>query len=58
MEKIFLMGTPLHSQNKLSKFLETPIDFELFMNFLRDYSQTDHDRIMHQCFVHTPFFKD
>ncbi len=26
-------------REKLTKFLETPVDFEIFMNFLRDYSR-------------------
>ncbi len=35
-------------KDKLSKFLETPIDFELFMNFLRDYSR--HQKLFQLCF--------
>jgi hypothetical protein len=36
-------------QDKLAKFLETPIDFEIFMNFLRDYSQ--HQKLFQLCFA-------
>ena len=35
-------------KEKLSKFLETPIDFEMFMNFLRDYSR--HQKLFQLCF--------
>jgi hypothetical protein len=35
-------------REKLSKFLETPIDFEMFMNFLRDYSR--HQKLFQLCF--------
>jgi len=33
---------------KLSKFLKTTIDFEIFMNFLRDYSR--HQKLFQLCF--------
>ncbi len=36
-------------QDKLAKFLETPIDFEIFMNFLRDYSR--HQKLFQLCFA-------
>ncbi len=36
-------------RDKLLKFLETPIDFELFMNFLRDYSR--HQKLFQLCFI-------
>ncbi|MEI7725138.1 MAG: hypothetical protein WCK09_08535 [Bacteroidota bacterium] len=36
-------------RDKLSKFLETPVDFEIFMNFLRDYSR--HQKLFQLCFV-------
>ena len=35
-------------REKLSKFLETQIDFEMFMNFLRDYSR--HQKLFQLCF--------
>ncbi len=35
-------------RDKLSKFLETPVDFEIFMNFLRDYSR--HQKLFQLCF--------
>ena len=35
-------------RNKLAKFLETPVDFEIFMNFLRDYSR--HQKLFQLCF--------
>ena len=35
-------------REKLSKYLETPIDFEIFMNFLRDYSR--HQKFFQLCF--------
>ena len=35
-------------RDKLSKFLETPIDFEMFINFLRDYSR--HQKLFQLCF--------
>ncbi len=35
-------------KDKLSKFLETPVDFEIFMNFLRDYSP--HQKLFQLCF--------
>ena len=42
----------LHAYNafrdKLFKFLETPVDFEIFMNFLRDYSR--HQKLFQLCF--------
>jgi len=36
-------------RDKLSKFLETPVDFEIFMNFLRDYSR--HQKLFQLCFT-------
>jgi hypothetical protein len=38
-----------HFKQKLLKFLETDIDFEIFMNFLRDYSR--HQKLFQLCFV-------
>jgi hypothetical protein len=35
-------------RDKLAKFLETPVDFEIFMNFLRDYSR--HQKLFQLCF--------
>ena len=35
-------------REKLTKFLETPVDFEIFMNFLRDYSR--HQKLFQLCF--------
>jgi hypothetical protein len=35
-------------REKLSRFLETPVDYEIFMNFLRDYSQ--HQKLFQLCF--------
>ncbi len=35
-------------RDKLSKFLESPVDFEIFMNFLRDYSR--HQKLFQLCF--------
>ena len=36
-------------RDKLSKFLETPIDFEIFINFLRDYSR--YQKLFQLCFI-------
>lgn len=36
-------------REKLGKFLETGIDFEIFMNFLRDYSR--HQKLFQLCFT-------
>jgi len=35
-------------RDKLTKFLETPVDFEIFMNYLRDYSR--HQKLFQLCF--------
>ena len=35
-------------RDKLSKFMETTVDFEIFMNFLRDYSR--HQKLFQLCF--------
>jgi hypothetical protein len=35
-------------REKLSRYLETPVDFEIFMNFLRDYSR--HQKLFQLCF--------
>ena len=35
-------------RDALTKFLETPVDFEIFMNFLRDYSR--HQKLFQLCF--------
>ncbi|MCX6265838.1 MAG: hypothetical protein NTW16_00570 [Bacteroidetes bacterium] len=35
-------------REKLTKFLETEVDFEIFMNFLRDYSR--HQKLFQLCF--------
>jgi hypothetical protein len=35
-------------REKIGRFLETPIDFEMFMNFLRDYSR--HQKMFQLCF--------
>ena len=36
-------------RDKLSKFLETTVDFEIFINFLRDYSR--HQKLFQLCFL-------
>jgi hypothetical protein len=36
-------------RDKLSDFLETQVDFEIFMNFLRDYSR--HQKLFQLCFI-------
>jgi len=41
-------GAFSHFREKLSKFLEIPVDFEIFMNFLRDYSR--HQKLFQLCF--------
>ena len=38
-----------HFREKLAAFLETKVDYEIFMNFLRDYSR--HQKLFQLCFV-------